>query len=243
MRVLLVEDEPAIRTAVSRGLTQAGHQVDSASSLMEARALAAKSAPEALLSDLKLPDGSGLDLAGELRVPFVLMSGYATFDDAVQAMRMGCVDFFTKPVAIKDLRRALDRLLHRTRSETLQAVDPGEGAGTTLRLANPAAAGLVVQDCQARAVRWSDPGEAQRRFAEAAEATSSPAERQIVAELMQSAATGRLVVNAATDWWVAWLEAGVDWQETEAERRQVIEDLGERCVWRGDGALVEVSRD
>lgn len=236
MRLLLVEDEAAIRTALSRGLSQGGTEVIAAGSLLEARELAHKHLPDAMLSDLKLPDGSGLDLAGELSLPFVLMSGYASYDDAVQAMRMGCVDFFTKPVSIKDLRRALDRLSARIRVDNLQVVEPGG----TMRLVRSAALGMVVQPFSAQAWSWTSREEAERQFSSVLPEADIGV-RQVVAELMQAAAPGRLVMNIGPDWLVAWLEAPVDWQGAEAERRQVIEDLGERCVWRKDGALVECS--
>jgi DNA-binding response OmpR family regulator len=236
MRLLIVEDEAAIRSALTRGLAQGGNEVLAAASLGEAREVARNKPPEALLSDLKLPDGSGLDFAGELGVPFIMMSGYASFDDAVAALRMGGVDFFTKPVAIKDLRRALERLQARARNDGLQVIDAQPDG--TCRLAQPAATSVVVQPLAASAIAWTSPAEAERRFAEVRD--TQPARRQILAELMQCTPAGRVVINHGDGWWTAWLEAAVDWREAQAERRQAIEDLSERCVWRPDGALVEV---
>jgi len=237
MRLLIVEDEAAIRSALTRGLASGGGEVIAAASLAEAREIARTRPPEALLSDLKLPDGSGLDFAGELRVPFIMMSGYASFDDAVAALRMGCVDFFTKPVAIKDLRRAVERLQARARNDGLQVVDAG--ADGSCRLAQPAAVSLVVQPFRSAAAEWTSPGEAQARFA-TLDSAGDPTQRQVLAELMQAAPSGRVVVNRGDGWWTAWLAATVDWQGAQAERREAIEELGERCVWRPDGALVEV---
>lgn len=237
MRLLIVEDEAAIRSALVRGLAQGGNEVIAAASLAEAREIARARPPEALLSDLKLPDGSGLDFAGELGVPFIMMSGYASFDDAVSALRMGGVDFFTKPVAIKDLRRALERLQARARNDGLQVVDAD--AGGACRIAQPAAVSLVVQPFTASACAWSSPAEAEAGFARL-DVGDGSAQRQVLAELMQAAPAGRVVVNRGDGWWTAWLAAAVDWQGAQAERRQAIEDLCERCVWRADGALVEV---
>ncbi|MEK7415503.1 MAG: response regulator [Planctomycetota bacterium] len=109
MRILLIEDEDSIRTALERSFERDGHDVRSAASLAAGRAILDSWSPELAVSDLKLPDGSGLELAGSLGVPFIMVSGYATYDDAVSAMRMGAVDFFTKPVAIKDIRLAIAR--------------------------------------------------------------------------------------------------------------------------------------
>ena len=243
MRLLIVEDEAAIRSALTRGLAQGGNEVIAAASLAEAREIARARPPEALLSDLKLPEGSGLDFAGELGVPFIMMSGYASFDDAVAALRMGGVDFFTKPVAIKDLRRALERLQTRARNDGLQVVDV-DTAGAC-RLAQPAAVSLVVQPFTATACSWSSPAEAEAGFATLdvgadRDGGADDTQRQVLAELMQAAPAGRVVVNRGEGWWTAWLAASVDWQGAQAERRQAIEDLSERCVWRADGALVEV---
>jgi two-component system response regulator PilR (NtrC family) len=236
MRLLVVEDEAAIRSALTRGLAHGGNQVVSAASLIEARSLAGSHRPEALVSDLKLPDGSGLDLACELELPFVLMSGYATYDDAVQALRLGCVDFFTKPVSIKDLRRAVDRLQAR-RAQAPQVVDPER----IPRLARPTAVAIEVEPLTALAVAWQSADEAARLYPSLTAAAPTPELRQIVAELMQAAPErGRLVLNDARTQWLAWLEAAVDWRAQD-ERRQLIEDLAERCYWRPEGAIVECS--
>ena len=235
MRLLVVEDEGSIRSALARGLGQYGHRVETAACIAEARALAAKRLPEALVSDLKLPDGNGLDLAEELRVPFLLMTGYGTFDDAVRAMRLGCCDFFTKPVSIKDVCRALDHLAGRQGGgPTVLDAD----AGDQLRLAHPVGAGFAARQVRTRAVAWADAAEAKLRFAEIGELSPALHHRQVAAELMQIAPQGRLVVNLQADLWSAWLTAPVDLSPA-SDRRQMLEDLCRRCVWNGDGALVE----
>lgn len=109
MRILLIEDEDSIRNALQRALERDGHEVRAAASLGQARSLLAGWQPGFALSDLKLPDGDGLDLACSLGIPFMMISGYATFDDAVRAMRGGAVDFLTKPVAIRDVRAVVER--------------------------------------------------------------------------------------------------------------------------------------
>jgi len=109
VRILVVEDEDSIRTALVRAFTRDGHEVRAGAGLGEARIVVADWTPDLAVSDLKLPDGNGLDLMAQLGVPFIMISGYATYDDAVRALRCGAVDFFTKPVAIKDVRSAISR--------------------------------------------------------------------------------------------------------------------------------------
>lgn len=109
MRILLVEDEDSIRSALARAFERDGHEVRAAASLAEAQGILSSWMPELAVSDLKLPDGDGLGLVGTLGIPVIMLSGYATYDDAVRALRCGAVDFFTKPVSIKDVRAAIAR--------------------------------------------------------------------------------------------------------------------------------------
>lgn len=231
MRVLLLEDESSIRSAVARGLGMQGHSVEAAGSLAEARALAAKQSPEALVSDLKLPDGSGLDLAAELGVPFVLMTGFGTFDDAVRAMRLGCIDFFTKPVSIRDIGHSLARVagIHGGAPQVFSVED---GA---VRVAQPGTSGRLVQTVS---VSWQDPAQAQNGFGGLLAALPHLRHRQLAAELMQASPAGRLTLNHHAQGWTAWLEAPVVWND-QGDRRTLIEDLSRRCLLDAHGALVE----
>jgi len=234
MRILLMEDEDAIRSALTRGLTARGHQVEAVSCLADARTVALRFAPEALVSDLKLPDGNGLDLAGELKIPFVLMTGYGTFDDAVRALRLGCLDFFTKPAPIKDIGRALEKVAGRaTTGPQVMAVD-ANGA----RLARVRGGAIAEGELRHRTVTWSEEGQARQRFNELADLLPTPTTRQIAAELLQATSSGTLAVNLLGDGWSAWLQAPVPW-ETQTDRRQLLEDLARTCTWIPNGAVVE----
>lgn len=113
MDILVVEDEDSIRRALARALERDGHRVRAVASIADARRAWAEAAADCVISDLKLPDGDGLDTALDFGVPFVMLSGYATFDDAVRALRGGAVDFFTKPVSLGDIRAALRRIAPR----------------------------------------------------------------------------------------------------------------------------------
>jgi DNA-binding response OmpR family regulator len=239
MRVLLLEDEPAIRSALSRAISRWGCTVCPAGTLAEARSVVAGDPVDALVSDLKLPDGSGLDLAGELGVPFVLMSGYAVFTDAVAALRLGCVDFLTKPVALDTMRAAVESLRVASTADGWQLIEPLDSRGcgrlgrATLR------SGVLERDELATYVwTWADIDEARASFAAVAAACATTlAERQLLAELAQAAPTGgRVVVNATSEWWRAWLDAKPVW---EVDRRALVAVLSERMQSRPEGVLVE----
>lgn len=234
MRILLMEDEDAIRSALTRGLTARGHEVQAAACLADARALATQFAPEALVSDLKLPDGNGLDLAAELKVPFVLMTGYGTFDDAVRAMRLGCLDFFTKPAPIKDICRALEKVPSRSTSGP-QVMAVGANG---MRLARVRGSSVAEGELRHRTVTWSDAAQAQQRFTELADLLPNVTTRQIAAELLQTANSGTLAVNLLGDGWSAWLQATVAWH-THGDRQHLIENLARACTWIPNGAVVE----
>lgn len=244
MHVLLVEDEEAIRSALARGMTRWGHAVSAAGSLAEARELIACCPPEILVSDLKLPDGHGLELATALGVPFILMSGFAAFEDAVGALRAGCVDFFTKPVAMASLRDALASAASRRR--TAEAGMIAVQVDGRLDLVRPSADGFAHETVWTQALVWTSRQEAEDRFRAAVAAGLAPEteERLLLAELLQAAETGRILVNRAQAWWRAWLQAAVAWDDAALQdRRTLLQDVATRCWFRPDGCLVEVAHD
>jgi len=237
MQVLLLEDEDAIRAALVRGLERVGHRLHAAASLVEARQILADFRPELLITDLKLPDGSGLELAAELSLPFIVMSGYAAFDDAVQALRLGCVDFFTKPVSIHDLRACLERHQPQREVSATRLLVPDESL-----LVQGNRSGLSRQRVESWSLCWYNQQEARDAFDAASDAARGLRARQVLAELMQASQKGRVVVNRYDGHWIAWLDAPPDEAGNE-ERRELLETLADRCFWRGDGVLVELSHE
>jgi DNA-binding NtrC family response regulator len=109
--VLLVEDEPAEREALARIVGAQGFTVASAGTLQEARQLIKAQPPGMILSDLMLPDGSGLDLLDDVRESgdseFILITGNASVETAVQALRRGATDYVVKPIEPVHLERIL----------------------------------------------------------------------------------------------------------------------------------------
>jgi DNA-binding NtrC family response regulator len=114
-RALVVEDDLASLTALAELVEQEGFVVTTAQSVADARKAFADT-PDVLLVDLMLPDGKGLDLLQDLegnRAEVVLITGHASVDTAVQALRMGATDYLTKPVDIARLKTVLANVARR----------------------------------------------------------------------------------------------------------------------------------
>jgi len=117
-RILVIDDDAAARDSVSRMLRSAGQTVHEAASGEEGVAAAKGGAFDVILSDLQMPGLSGLDVLQRLRdvhvdSVFIIMTGFGTVESAVEAMRLGAVDFIQKPFFRDELlmrvRAAADR--------------------------------------------------------------------------------------------------------------------------------------
>ena len=124
--LLLVEDEPALRAVVAEQLTVRGYTVDQASSGEAAIAKLSDFAYDAIVTDLRLPGISGssvIDAAVE-RYPdivAIVVTGYGTVKDAVEAIKHGASDFVSKPFQIDELTHALESALEQRRLKSENA--------------------------------------------------------------------------------------------------------------------------
>lgn len=121
MRLLLVEDDVAIREFLSRALSEAGYTIDAASDARTAEALALEGIHDAFIIDLGLPDRDGLDLIASCRAqgssaPVLILSARRTVDERVRGLEQGGDDYLTKPFALAELLARLRNLLKRTGS-------------------------------------------------------------------------------------------------------------------------------
>jgi two-component system response regulator AtoC len=108
---LVLEDDLDSQSALAELVERAGFSTSVAGTLEEARALVAKEPPDVALVDLQLPDGNGMDLFRDVERPasteVVLITGHASVDTAVDALRMGASDYLTKPLDVARLRTVL----------------------------------------------------------------------------------------------------------------------------------------
>ena len=125
-RILVVDDEIPLTALLGRILTQAGYQVKSANSGIKALGTISDFSPNLVITDLKMPDISGLDLLKRVRserpeIDFIILTAYATVENAVEAMKEGALDYLIKPLKDPDeLRMAVSRVVER---QTLMAVN------------------------------------------------------------------------------------------------------------------------
>ena len=122
-QILVVDDEIGIRELLSEILADEGHSVQLAENAAGARELRAAERPDLVLLDIWMPDTDGITLLkewaanGQLTMPVVMMSGHGTIETAVEATRIGAIDFLEKPIALQKLLTTVKRALRSSGSQ------------------------------------------------------------------------------------------------------------------------------
>ena len=117
--ILVVDDELGIRDLLSEILFDEGHQVELAENAAQARAARQRVRPDLVLLDIWMPDTDGVSLlkewasTGLLNMPVIMMSGHATIDTAVDAVKIGAQAFLEKPITLQKLLKAVEQGLAR----------------------------------------------------------------------------------------------------------------------------------
>jgi two-component system response regulator AtoC len=111
-KVLVVDDEPLVRRSIQRLLSDDGFEVLTASTAAEGIAVFEETRPQVVVLDIKLPDGSGLDVLPRLHridssVQVVIITAFGEARDVVRAMKLGATDFLKKPYDLEELRHAV----------------------------------------------------------------------------------------------------------------------------------------
>jgi len=146
--VLIVDDETDLREICREALEELGYEVSTAGSGDEALRLMESAAFDILLSDIKMPGMTGIELLKRARetnaqVDVILMTGYATVDSAIEALRLGAADYMTKPFAIDELAARVESVAERKelrvenrllREQLKTGHGPGGMVGTSARM-------------------------------------------------------------------------------------------------------------
>ncbi|HQB84004.1 MAG TPA: response regulator, partial [Candidatus Rifleibacterium sp.] len=122
MKILVVDDNASLARAIKSFLNQEGHVADVAGSVKEGQKLLDLSNYDLVLTDLKLPDGDGLEIirkaresAGSRLPEVILMTAFGSVESAVTAMRLGASDYLTKPVSMEEFSFRIQKIAERRR--------------------------------------------------------------------------------------------------------------------------------
>ena len=129
MRVLVVDDDAAVRDSLARTLRFEGHEVDTARDGQEAVAMVRAGEPDAMILDVSMPTMDGLEAcrrlrADGLRVPVLMVTARDSVGDRVAGLDAGADDYLIKPFALQELQARLRALLRRSLLSTPAASEP-----------------------------------------------------------------------------------------------------------------------
>jgi DNA-binding NtrC family response regulator len=146
-RILVVDDEVGIRELLSEILYDEGHTIELAENAAQARAARLRGRPDLVLLDIWMPDTDGVTLLKEwgsqglLDMPVIMMSGHATIDTAVEATRIGAIDFLEKPITLQRLLKTISAGLARGRLPVAKSAN-----GTFVPVAQPSSAAPQIPE-------------------------------------------------------------------------------------------------
>jgi two-component system response regulator PilR (NtrC family) len=153
--ILIVDDEADLRELLEITLVRMGLDVDSADSLASARNRLASGAYSMVLTDMRLPDGLGIDLVKEVNaqhknLPIAVITAFGSADNAVAALKAGAFDYLSKPVALDQLRQMVQSALQLNKAAAETETFEGRSPATVSRLIGDS---IVMQDVRTQIVR------------------------------------------------------------------------------------------
>jgi two-component system, NtrC family, response regulator PilR len=158
-RVLIIDDEPDLRTLYELTLLRQGYRVEAAGDLLQARELLQAHGFDAVITDMRLPDGLGMELLRDLSAQqrperCVVITAHGSAQNAVEALKAGAFDYLTKPVDLKQFRTVVASAIQETQNMVLAAAKGNAGAAvpsssgataTAVAACNPADAAAILQ--------------------------------------------------------------------------------------------------
>ena len=162
--ILVVDDEMGIRELLSEILGDEGHVVSTAENAQQAREVRQAAAPDLVLLDIWMPDTDGVTLLkewqrdGMLTMPVIMMSGHATIDTAVEATRIGALNFLEKPISMQKLLKAVQQGLSRGQEVARPTVFHPRAVPPVSEVACSRTGFRCCLQCRSATVRQSDAG-------------------------------------------------------------------------------------
>ncbi|MBT8040085.1 MAG: sigma-54-dependent Fis family transcriptional regulator [Xanthomonadales bacterium] len=157
-KVLVIDDEPDIRELLNLTLSRMGLEVTTVEDLTTARSALADDDFSFCLTDMRLPDGNGLDLVKEIaekypNLPTAMITAHGKIEDAVYALKLGAFDFVSKPVDLAILRKLVNTAL-KLRESNVQEAPTAEGGEVKLKVSDAKLDRLIgsspaMQQCKA----------------------------------------------------------------------------------------------
>lgn len=122
-RILVIDDEPDLRTLYELTLLREGYRVETAGCVQEAREQLKQQRFDAIITDMRLPDGSGTDILAQLRAEqrperCVVITAYGSAENAVESLKAGAFDYLSKPVDLKQFRAVVANALQGNAAAT-----------------------------------------------------------------------------------------------------------------------------
>ena len=116
--ILVVDDEPLVRSSLSELLTLSGYTVSTAGNGKEALELLRGYTADIIITDIKMPEMDGIQLLNQIKnrhpeVPVILITSYGSIDSAVEAMKQGAYDYITKPIVDSEIKIVIERLMQQ----------------------------------------------------------------------------------------------------------------------------------
>ncbi len=121
-RILIVDDDEQIRKLLVEYFQQLGYEVKFAANGAEALGKLSQNDIDCIISDLVMPDMDGLELLKQIRsqnlkIPFLIITGYPTIETAIEVIKHGAYDYIAKPVQLDEVRIKVERALHTKKLE------------------------------------------------------------------------------------------------------------------------------
>lgn len=126
-RIVIADDDPTMRSALGEALVSAGYQTTLFPNGAEAEQHLKEHGADLVVSDVRMPQLGGLELLKRFpKIPFIMISGFATVPEAVEAMKIGAYDFVVKPFSYRELIALVSAALSRTQSEETVSDERGD---------------------------------------------------------------------------------------------------------------------
>ncbi|GHU31168.1 type 4 fimbriae expression regulatory protein PilR [Betaproteobacteria bacterium] len=150
-RVLVIDDEEDIRELLELTLARMGLSADCAGSVAEAKQFLKKERYSLCLTDMRLPDGEGLEIVRLIsadygETPVAVITAFGSTDNAVAALKAGAFDYLAKPVALNQLRTLIKSAIKLPGAETTRSASTNKPAGSTRRLTGDSPAMVAVRE-------------------------------------------------------------------------------------------------